>query len=331
MDPSWDIPPPPGQERRPSPPTKTGTVLFKIPGTGDLCETYYSLWGSLSSPVPPLICLHGGPGIIHDYLLPISLLSRDYAIPILMYDQVGCGKSTRFPTRKGDTAFWTPALFIAELANLIRALGITRYDLFGHSWGGMLAAQFVLSPSNSPGTLRKLILCGTPADMPTFSRVTASLRACLPPDLVTVMETAERSGRTDSPEYQAATIEFYRRHLCRAVPFAPELLSSFAAMAQDPTVYATMTGPTEFTVTGTLARWSVLGELEGLSAERVPGGLLLLNGCFDEAQDVCVQPFLEGARTNVKWVQFALSASMPWLEETERFLKVVGGWLTRGG
>ncbi|KAK0634114.1 Alpha/Beta hydrolase protein [Immersiella caudata] len=324
MDPSWDIPPPPGQERRPPPPTKTGTVLFKIPNTGDLCETYYSLWGSLSSPVPPLVCLHGGPGIVHDYLLPISLLSRDFATPILMYDQVGCGKSTRFPSRKGDTTFWTPDLFLAELTNLVRALGITRYDLFGHSWGGMLAAQHALTQDTG---LRKLILCGTPSDMPTFTRVTASLRACLPPEIVSVMESCERNHTTDSPDYQSATIEFYRRHLCRMVPFAPELLASFAAMAEDPTVYATMTGPTEFTVTGPLSGWSMLGEgqIEGMKA---PGGMLLLNGCFDEAQDVCVQPFFERGEGRVKWVQFALSASMPWLEETERFLRVVGGWLT---
>jgi len=320
----WEFPPPPGQERRPPPPTKTGTVLFKIPTTGDLCETYYSLWGTLNSPTPPLICLHGGPGIIHDYLLPISLLSHDFSIPILMYDQVGCGKSTRFPSRKGDASFWTPALFLSELSNLLRALNIIRYDLFGHSWGGMLATQYTLS---QPPGLRKLILCGTPSDMPTWVRVTSSLRANLPPEVVAVLEVCERTGHTESPDYQAATIEFYRRHLCRSVPFPPELLASFAAMAEDGTVYTTMNGPTEFMVTGTLAKWSVLGELKGITRETVPGGVLLLNGCFDEAQDECVRPFFERVGANVKWVQFALSAHMPWLEETERFLGVVGGWL----
>ncbi|KAK0654843.1 Alpha/Beta hydrolase protein [Cercophora newfieldiana] len=330
MSSDWEFPPPPGQERRPPPPTKTGTVLFKIPTTGDLCETYYSLWGTLSTPVPPLICLHGGPGIIHDYLLPISLLSRDHAIPVLMYDQVGCGRSTRFPARKGDATFWTPDLFVAELSNLVRALGITRYDLFGHSWGGMLATEYTLR--QPPGTgLRKLVLCGTPSDMPTWVRVTSSLRGRLPAEVVSILDICERTGRTEAPEYQEATIEFYRRHLCRAVPFPPELLAAFAAMAEDSTVYSTMNGPSEFTVTGSLARWSKVEELSGITKEKVPGGLLLLNGCFDEAQDACVQPFFERATANVKWVQFGLSSHMPWLEETERFLRVVGGWLTTSG
>jgi proline-specific peptidase len=326
---SWEAwPCPPGQERRPPPPTKDGTVLFKIPSTGDLCETYYVLWGTLTSPRPPLICLHGGPGIIHDYLLPLSLLSTSThpPIPVLMYDQIGCGKSTRFPTRKGDSSFFTPALFMAELDNLIRALAIPTYDLFGHSWGGMLAVQF--AATRQPAGLRKLILCSSPADMPTLCRVTESLRERLPPDILAVLDTCERDGTTESPDYQAATIEFYRRHLCRAPgPFPAELLAAFAAMAEDSTVYSTMNGPSEFTITGSLRAWSIVGELPAITERTAPGGVLLMNGLWDQAQDPCVQPYFDKIKARVKWAQFALSSHMPWLEETERFLGVLGGFL----
>jgi pimeloyl-ACP methyl ester carboxylesterase len=58
-----------------------------------------------------------------------------------MYDQMGFGESTHFPDRKGDTALWNLELFMAELDNLKQALGIQTFDLLGHSWGGMLAAQ----------------------------------------------------------------------------------------------------------------------------------------------------------------------------------------------
>lgn len=134
----WE-PLPPGQERACPVPSKTGVIPFRIPSTGETCSTFYSLWGSLSSEKTPLICLHGGPGIIHDYLLPISLLSVDYDIPVIMYDQVGCGRSTRFRDRMDNVAFYTPALFMAELENVIRSLGLAAYDLFGHSVRNLLA------------------------------------------------------------------------------------------------------------------------------------------------------------------------------------------------
>jgi len=115
------------------------------------------------------------------------------------------------------------------------------------------------------------------------------------------------------------------------VPFPPELLASFKVIAEDSTVYSTINGPAGFTLTGSLAQWSVLKRLQEITREKVPGGVLLLNGYFDEAQDTCVQPFFERVEAKVKWVQFGLSSHMPWLEETERFLKVVRGLVSSSG
>ena len=39
-----------------------------------------------------LLCLHGGPGLTHDYLLPLSDLVG-FGYRVVFYDQLGCGKS----------------------------------------------------------------------------------------------------------------------------------------------------------------------------------------------------------------------------------------------
>lgn len=320
--------PAPGQVRPYPPPTRTGTVVFRIPGSlstaREPSETFYAIWGNLSPKKTPLICLHGGPGIPHDYLVPISLVCSDYGIPVVMYDQVGCGRSTHFPEKARDASFWTPGLFAAELDNLIRSLGITIYDLLGHSWGGMLATEFALS---QPPGLRKLILCDTPSDMRTYARVAEELRAMLPAEV----QNALASGRDDKEgsEYQGAVMQFYKRHLCRVGHGFPlELVRSFAGLAEDNTVYVAMNGPSELHVTGGLRDWSVVGELASITERTVPGGVLLINGQFDEAQDACVLPYFIRVQARVKWVQFALSSHMPHLEETEKFVATVGAFLS---
>ena len=141
---SMTYPKPPGQERPYPKPTKTGKALFKIPKYELQGETAYEIYGDLESSKIPLIALHGGPGFPHSYLLPLALLLIDYGIPVILYDQIGCGESTRYPERMGDAAFWTPELFMAELDNLKQALGIKEFDLLGQSWGGMLVAQVSL-------------------------------------------------------------------------------------------------------------------------------------------------------------------------------------------
>lgn len=62
----------------------------------------------------------------------ISLL---HSIPIVFYDQIGNGESTHIKDKPAD--FWNPELFMDELDNLLKHLGIyENFDLLGHSWGG---------------------------------------------------------------------------------------------------------------------------------------------------------------------------------------------------
>ncbi|KAF5360132.1 hypothetical protein D9757_011748 [Collybiopsis confluens] len=120
-----------------------GSITFTSPSLppNKPCQTFYKIInGPLSGngDTTPLIALHGGPGATHDYLLILA----DLGVPLIVYDQIGSGKSTHYTEKMGDTSFWTVQLFLDELDNLIRTLGVQdKYDLAGHSWGGMLAAS----------------------------------------------------------------------------------------------------------------------------------------------------------------------------------------------
>ena len=59
---------------------------------------------------------------------------------MIFYDQLGCGNADR----PDDVSLWTVDRFVEELAQVRSALGLDRLHLFGSSWGGMLAMQYVL-------------------------------------------------------------------------------------------------------------------------------------------------------------------------------------------
>ena len=86
----------------------------------------------------PLLCLHGGPGATHNVLESLEALADRRRV--IFYDQLGCGKSER----PSDPALWTVDRFVAELAQVRKALKLRRPHLFGSSWGGILAMQYVL-------------------------------------------------------------------------------------------------------------------------------------------------------------------------------------------
>lgn len=231
--------PPPGQIRSYPSPTKTSKIPFSIPTHNESSETWYALYGTLSPSTVPLIVLHGGPGCGHNYLKTLSLLSTGpLARPVILYDQIGCGNSTRFRSRRQDNSFWHPSLFISELNNLVSALGITTFDLLGQSWGGMLGAQYA---TLRPKGLRKLVICDSPADMGTWVAVANQMRGLLPKEVQETLTRCEEAGETDGEEYEKAVVEFYKWYVCRVVePFPEEFLETDRNLKEDDTVYYTM-------------------------------------------------------------------------------------------
>jgi len=131
----------------------------------------------------------------------------------------------------------------------------------------------------------------------------------------------EDAGTTDSKEYEAATMVFYKRHVCRLETWPEELNATFDSLGKDPTVYNTMNGPNEFHVIGTLKTWSVIDQLHNINVST-----LVLNGYYDESQDETVWPFFVNI-PKCKWVQFANSSHTPQWEEAARYLDIVGNFL----
>jgi len=279
-------------------------------------RTWYRVTGDLASGKPPLLVLHGGPGCTHDYVDSIKGLAGN-GRAVVHYDQIGNGRSTHL--RQKGAEFWQPPLFIEELNNLLGHLGVAgAYHILGQSWGGMLAAEHaVLRPKG----LKALVISDSPASMETWVTEANKLREALPAEVQATLLQHEKAGTTSSPEYIKATRVFYDRHVCRVNPWPPEVARTFAALEEDPTVYFTMNGPSEFHVVGTLKHWTIVDRLHLIQAPT-----LLISGKYDEATPACVQPFADRIK-NVRWATFENSSHMPHVEETERYLKVVGDFL----
>jgi L-proline amide hydrolase len=290
-------------------PSAKGTVPF-----GDH-QTWYRVTGELGSGRPAVVAVHGGPGSTHDYLLNLAELA-DHGWPVVHYDQIGNGGSTHLPGAGAD--FWTVRLFLDELANLLSRLGIDDYVLYGQSWGGMLAAKHA---SARPAGLRGLVIANSPASYPLWLREMEVLRAQLPPGVDETLRRHEAAGTTTSDEYYEAMRPFYERHVCRLNPWPRDYMASFYEIYNDPTVYYTMNGPSEFHVVGTLRDWSVEDCCRDIA---VP--TLLISGRYDEATPATVQPFAD-LIPDVRWEIFEESSHLPHLEEPERFLAVMVEYL----
>lgn len=292
--------------------TRTGEVSFARH------RTWFQVTGEDEAVAgrTPVVVLHGGPGLAHNACGGMAALARDGRV-VVHYDQLGCGKSTHLPDV--DPTFWTVQLFMDELSTLVRELGIAdRYHLVGHSWGGMLGAEYALT---HPAGLASLTICNSPASMELWMKAADELLEGLPRDVRDTLRHHEAAGTTDSPEYQEATGVVYSKHFCRVVPPPPEVTASLTQMEADPTVYHAMNGPSEFHVVGSLKSWSVVDRLPGID---VP--TLVVAGRYDEATPETWAPFMELV-PDVRSHVFPDSSHTPHIEEPEAWLTVVGAFL----
>lgn len=300
----------------PSSSSPSAKAVSRLPVTGFLAveggRVWYEVHGTGTR--TPLLVLHGGPGIPHDYLANLALLGDER--PVVFYDQLGCGQSDR-PV---DPGLWTRERFARELAAVRAALGLEDVVLFGHSWGSILAVDYLSGLAGErPAGVRGAILAGPALSIPRWIADSRRLMATLPPEVGQAIQEGERTGQTETEAFKAATQVYYRNFVCRADPWPTELERAFAGMGAQ--VYTTMSGPTEFTITGPLKDIDVTARLPALDLP-----LLLICGEHDEATPEATRSYGALApRAEVIVVEGA--AHVANYDRPEAYLSALRGWL----
>ncbi len=261
----------------------------------------------------PLLVLHGGPGAPHDYLEPLEPLSDER--PVVFYDQLGCGNSDR----PRDKSLWTVGRFVDELAQVREALRLDKVHILGQSWGALLAVDYLLT--KKPGGVASLTLSGPLVSSARFAADAKALVNDLPVEMQKAVHDGEASGDFNSPEYQAAMMTYYRKHVCRLDPWPDCLNRAFEKLGQD--VYRHMWGPSEFTVTGTLKTYDRTQQLNEIA---VP--TLFTAGRYDEVSPETIR-YYQGMLPGSELVIFEGASHMHHMEKQDQYLNVLRDFLRR--
>ncbi len=258
----------------------------------------------------PLLVVHGGPGLPHDYVRSLARLANEREV--IFWDQLGCGRSDH----PSDPRLWTMERSVAEMDAVINALGLNRFHIFGNSWGGMLAQQYALDVRSAPASLT---ISNSIASIPEFAKMVARLKSGLDPATQAAIDRHEAAGTTHSPEYQAAIRTWNELYMCRVRPWPADLEDAFRNMGAE--IFETMFGPSDFHIVGTIRDWDVFDRLPEIA---VP--TLIVAGRHDQ----CVPEHMAEMHRRIPGSRFALfeaSAHMPFIEEPGEFDRVLREFL----
>lgn len=266
-----------------------------------------------------LLGLHGGPGMPHDYLLPLSRHgTADRSV--YLYDQFGVGRSDA--PAPGDFDRYTVEHYRDEVEAVRRALDPDRFHVYGQSWGGMLAQEYVLEYGDR---VDSLVLANTLADTKSAYESMRGVLDELPADERETIEAHEAERDFDAPAYEAALDGAYREHVCRFEEYPDPVARTFETINMD--AYGLMWGPNEYVLLdgARLRGWDVrdrLGEVD------VP--TLVLTGGHDEIAPAIAADIADRI-PGADLVEFAESSHMPFWEQPDAHYEAVESFLAEHG
>jgi proline iminopeptidase len=213
-----------------------------------------------ANPRIKLLLLHGGPGATHEYF---EALENDLAaagVEFIYYDQLGSAYSDQ-PT---DASLWTLDRFVDEVEQVRVALGLDKdnFYLLGHSWGGILAAEYALRHGDH---IKGLIISSMMMSIPDYNHYADTVLAKqMPPEVVAEIKAIEARGEYEKPRYTELLIpHFYHKHVCRLDEWPDAVNRALGRINRQ--IYVLMQGPSEFGASGLLENWDRKADLPKLA------------------------------------------------------------------
>lgn len=278
----------------------------------------HKIWYESEGQGEPLVLIPGGPGSSHDYFHPyFSALSRQYRV--IYYDPFGTGKSEHAK----DAAEYSLKQEVEEVEQLRKSLGVDHWNVFGHSWGGVVAQGYA---SKYGGAIKHLVLSDCLVSGKSYQDTNdraLRLMADLYPDNWKKMEALHAKGlKSSSPEIMQvepdlfALVFFYqRRNTSKLVPASESTLNpeiSVAIMGKD----------MDFKLSGEAADFDWHA---GLKALQLP--ILIVNGRADLVVTPRQAEEVAAAAPRSRLVIFEHSGHFSFAEETAATMKVIRDFL----
>lgn len=300
--------PPPGRELR-------------VPVHGG--RVYVRINGRLDGTVPPLVMIHDGPGGNIAGLLNALALSDERAV--IFYDQLDSGRSDH----PNNPAYWTVERFADEVDGLRRALGVKRWHVFGHGWGGAIALEY---GSRRPPELAGLVLASPLISTRSWVEDANALRRTLSANVRHILERCDPRAPAPirpPPRPQEAVCEramaafdaaFNRREPRTGAEL--DFLRRGRGVQFNHLLHDTMWGSSEFVPTGTLKGYDgepLLLKLNGPST-------LFIAGQYDRTRAVTLARFAQRV-PHAQFVTVAGAAHEFLSDNPENSLDILRSWL----
>jgi len=209
-----------------------------------------------NNPKIKILLLHGGPAMTHEYMECFETFFQREGFEFYEYDQLG----SYYSDQPKDSSLWTTERFVEEVEQVRKAIGADKNNFYvlGNSWGGILAMEYALKYQDN---LKGLLVANMVASAPEYGKYADEvLSKQMKPEVLAEIRALEAKKDFNNLRYMELLIpNFYKEHLCRLKEW-PDGLNR-ASKHVNGEIYTLMQGPSEFGISGRLAKWDIKNRL----------------------------------------------------------------------
>jgi proline iminopeptidase len=226
-----------------------------------------------NNPTIKVLLLHGGPGATHEYFEAADSFFPGASVEYYYYDQLG----SAYSDQPDEPSLWELPRFVDEVEQVRKALGLNKnnFYLLGHSWGGILAAEYALKYGQN---LKGLIIANMMMSIPAYNQYADKvLMPQMDQKTLAKILKLEKEGKYDDPHYEELLVPYYQAHILRmpAAQWPDPVTRAFAKMNKK--IYVPMQGPSEMgSHNSKLEHWDRVADLPKIT---VP--TLVIAGKYD--------------------------------------------------
>jgi len=285
----------------------------------------------------PVVMVNGGPGLPHNYMLPLKQLACS-GRKIVFYDQVGTGRSTICPpVKEGENPnsckvdeahsyLLTLEYYTLELQALVEKLDLARsgYHIFGHSWGSVIAEMFA---AKKPPGLVSLALGGALSNTKEYMAaqwdpVEGNL-GTLPQVMQDLIKKVEIDGDFENEDYLSIVEYLTTQFMVRTFPPPDCITYSNTVINMD--IFVRMVGPSDYFInpTSVLADMDLNSEIKKIS---VP--VLLIHGSFDIMRGPNIRSIASRLK-DVETIMLERSAHMTMIDQPIEMNTALENWFVK--
>jgi proline iminopeptidase len=275
------------------------------------------LWYEIEGRGEPLLLIAGGPGASHSYFHPyFSVLAASYEV--IYFDAFGRGKSDRAKSPEE----YTFARDVEDIEGVRTALNLGKINVFGHSYGGLVAQAYALK---YPDSIKRLILANTLFNAEMWQANNDNCNYEIRNQYPEVWETLQglraqglhSSAKGHQDAYSKIPLGlFYFYDASKADSVKPEINAD---------VYYSIVGDdADFLVGGDISRLDFRTQLKNL---RMP--ILVIAGRFDRVSLPKFTIQFKQYAPQAEFVMFEKTGHFPFVEDPEKTFDVLRKFLSK--